>query len=447
MRSKAVLVLAVLGFASARASQSSALLFLYAADCRPQSAAVPISVCSGWGIAALDEATGQRLADAIAPQSGEFEATYFVVNDRCDIQAGNQIFQGETGAYVGLFRPYGKDHVDASWFYRQMMSRPSEILLDDFGFLQVFDQRTGELVQTIDKASLGLPVTPVAESTQLLDGKIYLASTFQTYGVNAGFEVKRLDAATRAVDALFDLRRTVFFDPAHQSLYLMQLGVNTAGELVAWELLFGSGGYSYQLERFDARTGLFLGTVRTSLPSAPAQNPFAVVSFFDGLFYSGSDTLPGGSGDARIHRYSADTGLEVLPAWDFGSAGFVASPLARRDCTPDNRTLRLRQDRFEISATFRTPSGQTGEARAVGARTDASGELWFFDKSNAELMVKVLDGCAANGNYWVFLAGLTNLRVDVTVTDTTTGSRRTYSNSQGQPFAAVQDTAAFAACP
>ncbi|MGE5232499.1 MAG: hypothetical protein ACM3OB_00150 [Acidobacteriota bacterium] len=446
MRWKAFLAVAFLGLTGSQVSRSSSLLVGYSPECRPRSPTFPIYECSGWGVAAFDEATGQRLPDVIAPQSGEFEGTDVVVNDRCDLQAADQIFQGETGDYVGLFRPYGKDHVDNAWFYSPMMSRPSEILLDDFNSLHIFSQQTGELIQTIDKASLGLPsLGPpnYSESAQLLEDKIYLSADFQNFGVNTGYEVKRLDGATRAVDPSFHLQSSVFVDPQHQQLSLVRLGVNSAGELVAWEQLTGAGGYSYQLERFDPHTGLFLGTVRTGIAPSTTQN--AGASFFGGLFYAGWSILQTGS--AQIHRYSAESGLEVQPAWEFGEAGYVSPPLARRDCTPDNRALRLQQGRFEVTASFRTPAGQTGDARAVGPRSNDSGQMWFFDKSNAELVVKVLDGCASSGNYWVFLAGLTNLQVEVTVTDTTTGNHRTYSNPQGQPFVPVQDTAAFAACP
>lgn len=35
--------------------------------------------------------------------------------------------------------------------------------------------------------------------------------------------------------------------------------------------------------------------------------------------------------------------------------------------------------------------------------------FYFFSPDNLEVMVKVLDGCAINGHYWVFAAGLTDL--------------------------------------
>jgi hypothetical protein len=79
--------------------------------------------------------------------------------------------------------------------------------------------------------------------------------------------------------------------------------------------------------------------------------------------------------------------------------------------------------------------------------TDQSGYFWFFGAANVEEIVKVLDGCAVNGHKWVYISGLTDVRVVTTVTDTRTGAFRTYQNPQGTPFALVRDTSAFATCP
>ena len=87
--------------------------------------------------------------------------------------------------------------------------------------------------------------------------------------------------------------------------------------------------------------------------------------------------------------------------------------------------------------------GLAGEARAVELTAD-TGYLWFFDAANVETVVKVLDGCAANGRFWVFAGGLTNVEVELTVTDTLTGVAKTYANPAGRAFQPVQDTSALA---
>ena len=59
----------------------------------------------------------------------------------------------------------------------------------------------------------------------------------------------------------------------------------------------------------------------------------------------------------------------------------------------------------------------------------------------------MLDGCPLNGRYWVFASGLTDVRVELRVTDTVTGRSQTYVNPLGTPFAPIQDTGTFDVCP
>ncbi|HEX6862270.1 MAG TPA: hypothetical protein VF414_05610, partial [Thermoanaerobaculia bacterium] len=47
--------------------------------------------------------------------------------------------------------------------------------------------------------------------------------------------------------------------------------------------------------------------------------------------------------------------------------------------------------------------------------TRESGYFWFFDPDNIELTVKILDGRAVNGKYWVFIASMTDVAYMVEV--------------------------------
>jgi len=112
-------------------------------------------------------------------------------------------------------------------------------------------------------------------------------------------------------------------------------------------------------------------------------------------------------------------------------------------CVESATTLCLNGGRFRVVASW---SGAASSGQGHGVRlSESAGYFWFFDSANLEIVVKVLGGCA-NGHYWAFAAGLTNVAATVTVTDTVTGSRRTYANQAGQPFPPIQDTAAFAPC-
>ncbi|HVT56933.1 MAG TPA: trypsin-like peptidase domain-containing protein [Thermoanaerobaculia bacterium] len=126
-------------------------------------------------------------------------------------------------------------------------------------------------------------------------------------------------------------------------------------------------------------------------------------------------------------------------------AQFLA-PAAPQPCTPDAFTLCLNAGRFKVTATFRSNTGQTGNARVVKL-TDDTGYFWFFSSSNVEAVLKVLNGCGVTHHYWVFAGGLTNVRVVITVTDSTTGAMRTYTNPLNIQFQPIQDTAAFSTCP
>ena len=115
-------------------------------------------------------------------------------------------------------------------------------------------------------------------------------------------------------------------------------------------------------------------------------------------------------------------------------------------CTADAHTLCLNNGRFSVTSTFQqTPEGPSASASAVSL-TNSTGYFWFFAPANIELVVKVLTGCSVNGSYWVFAGGLTDVGVEMKVTDTVTGEAKSYSNTFGTPYQPIQDSSAFS-CP
>ncbi|HEV8581872.1 MAG TPA: hypothetical protein VGX68_22615 [Thermoanaerobaculia bacterium] len=112
------------------------------------------------------------------------------------------------------------------------------------------------------------------------------------------------------------------------------------------------------------------------------------------------------------------------------------------ECIPSETALCLQNGRFRVEATWKTPTAQ-GVAGAHPETAD-SGSLWFFGPENLELMVKVLDGCGLpSPRYWVFAAGLTNVEVELVVTEMITKQVKRYRNPLNRPFAPIQDTGAF----
>ena len=126
--------------------------------------------------------------------------------------------------------------------------------------------------------------------------------------------------------------------------------------------------------------------------------------------------------------------------------GAVEVEASSQTCTADQDTLCLSGGRFKVEATYATPSSGSGIARTVGLTGD-TGYLWFFNAANVEAVVKVLNACGVNGRYWVFAGGLTDVQVEIAVTDTKTGAVKRYTNPQGTVWRTITDTSAFATCP
>lgn len=72
-------------------------------------------------------------------------------------------------------------------------------------------------------------------------------------------------------------------------------------------------------------------------------------------------------------------------------------------------------DRFQVRVEWSNPrdgSSGTGHPRRL-ARD--SGAFWFFSQDNLEVTVKILDGRAVNGRWWVFIASMTDLQFEVEI--------------------------------
>ncbi len=123
----------------------------------------------------------------------------------------------------------------------------------------------------------------------------------------------------------------------------------------------------------------------------------------------------------------------------------VLEPEEPSTCTPDALTLCLQDGRFRVTVSFETAEGDTGTGMA-SPLTDETGTFWFFSEENIEVVVKLLDGCSITNAFWVFAAGLTDVRVEMRVVDTVTGAGKLYRNLVGTPFRPVQDTSALATC-
>lgn len=158
------------------------------------------------------------------------------------------------------------------------------------------------------------------------------------------------------------------------------------------------------------------------------------------------------------HRYINPSGqlASVADTKAFGPLGATAEsvasasplPLVERKigpatavCAPSSTRLCLNGDRFAVEISWKDFEGKTGVGKAV-EMTGGTGYFWFFNESNVEVVLKVLDGRPVNGHHWVFYGALSSVEYTITVTDTQTGEINTYRNPSGR-LASVADTGAF----
>jgi hypothetical protein len=124
-----------------------------------------------------------------------------------------------------------------------------------------------------------------------------------------------------------------------------------------------------------------------------------------------------------------------------------APPDTTPPCTPGTSSLCLHHGRFLAEVSFKEAPERVARASVAAPRTRDSGLFWFYEPTNWELLVKVLDGCAVNGHYWVFASASTSLEYRLTVTDLETQTTVQYRHLVGEPLESVADVEALPTCP
>jgi hypothetical protein len=124
-------------------------------------------------------------------------------------------------------------------------------------------------------------------------------------------------------------------------------------------------------------------------------------------------------------------------------------------CVPDAETLCISDQpgdkRFQIRVSYATSQGGglSGNGRAVPLSSlgvTQGGLFWFFALNNPELLIKILNACAANGHFWVYFSAGTNVGFHVGVTDIKTGHVLDYTNPDLTAAPPLQDTSTLT-CP
>lgn len=137
------------------------------------------------------------------------------------------------------------------------------------------------------------------------------------------------------------------------------------------------------------------------------------------------------AGDYTVRLHAQDPSGEMRRVWIEELSVF------------DEGDRAILQDRFHVTVDWQDFVGNEGVGRPVPGASDDSTLFSFFQRSNWELMVKVLDGCQQNGHYWVLTGGATNLAFEIRIEDPITGNNWSISNPLGQMATAVTDTLAL----
>jgi hypothetical protein len=125
-------------------------------------------------------------------------------------------------------------------------------------------------------------------------------------------------------------------------------------------------------------------------------------------------------------------------------------------CQSTDTRLCVRDGRFEVevwwqdfdrsSGAGKLASLAAGDQGPYPALSSDSALFWFFAPDNWEMQVKVLDGCALTGSFWVYSAATTNVRYSLTVRDTWTGDVFQRENPLGVAAPALTETSALPGC-
>lgn len=200
----------------------------------------------------------------------------------------------------------------------------------------------------------------------------------------------------------------------------LQAHVHSTTEIMLmWTDSSGETGY-----RIERKT---LGGAFEEVATAPANATSAVV---------------GGLEEATFYtfRIRAENGAGVSGYSNEAGAATNATP---GPCAISSSVLCLNDGRFRVELVWRSATGG-GPANPVPlAFAPDSGLFFFVDPFNLEMLIKVLEACGINNQYWVFFAATTNVELILTVTDTQTGRVKVYFNPLDNPAAPVQDTNAF----
>jgi hypothetical protein len=114
-------------------------------------------------------------------------------------------------------------------------------------------------------------------------------------------------------------------------------------------------------------------------------------------------------------------------------------------CVPSATTLCLHDNRFSVSADWRSWGAASGQGAALPSSTgDEAGAFSTLAAGQPDASLRIVDRCAREGFYWVYTSWLTRLGVELLVTDTASDVTRVYDKPLNANVPPVSDRFAFA---
>lgn len=134
------------------------------------------------------------------------------------------------------------------------------------------------------------------------------------------------------------------------------------------------------------------------------------------------------TGIVAVWGSGLDTFEVGAPGTQDGSGfGIFGQRFTAATCATEASQLCL-DGRFTVAVQFTNPAtGASGSGQPLQLTSD-SGAYWFFGPDNVELLIKVLDGRAVNGHFWIYSGALSDVDYTITVTDTATLHTKVYHN-------------------
>src|SRR6185295_2141695 len=116
-------------------------------------------------------------------------------------------------------------------------------------------------------------------------------------------------------------------------------------------------------------------------------------------------------------------------------------------CVPSATRACLRNGRYSVETTWKKGNGDTGPGVLAGPTSASSSLFSLIVPENWAVLVKVQDGCAANGKMWVYGAVTSDLEVQIRVRDEVADTEKVYRKPPGAAPFGLRDRLAFACSP